>query len=161
MIEGSGSVRLTIGSGSGRPKNIRILRIRIRNTGKRYHLFNHFRHFRHLGQKHSNSSEKQKKKILWMNILDSCGELSKRNRITYDLQLVEWLAEWVGLVLGQELEVRLDGAQEHLRYLHPVPAKKITIKEGLSKDWEGWWLGLFEKWKLRSGLWQGCIFSGY
>ena len=35
MIEGSGSVRLTNGSGSGsrRPKNIRIRRIRIRNTG--------------------------------------------------------------------------------------------------------------------------------
>ncbi len=31
-IEGSGSVSLTNGSGSGRPKNIWILRIRIRNT---------------------------------------------------------------------------------------------------------------------------------
>ncbi len=35
MIEESafGSVSLTNGSGSGRPKNIRLLRIRIRNTG--------------------------------------------------------------------------------------------------------------------------------
>jgi hypothetical protein len=33
MIEGSGSVFLTNGSGSGRPKNIWILRIRIRNPG--------------------------------------------------------------------------------------------------------------------------------
>jgi hypothetical protein len=32
MIEGSGSVYLTNGSGSGRPENIWILRIRLRNT---------------------------------------------------------------------------------------------------------------------------------
>ncbi len=32
MVEGSGSVPLTNGSGSRRPKNIRIRRIRIRNT---------------------------------------------------------------------------------------------------------------------------------
>jgi hypothetical protein len=31
--EGSGSAPLTNGSGSGRPKNMRILRIRILNTG--------------------------------------------------------------------------------------------------------------------------------
>jgi hypothetical protein len=38
MIEGSGSgaVSLTNGSGSGRPKNIWILRIRIRNTAISY-----------------------------------------------------------------------------------------------------------------------------
>jgi hypothetical protein len=33
MIKGSGSVTLTNGSGSKRPKNIRIRRFRIRNTG--------------------------------------------------------------------------------------------------------------------------------
>jgi hypothetical protein len=32
MIEGSESVLLTNGPGSGRPKNLRILQIRIRNT---------------------------------------------------------------------------------------------------------------------------------
>jgi hypothetical protein len=32
MIKGFGSVNQTNGSGSSRPKNIRILRIRIRNT---------------------------------------------------------------------------------------------------------------------------------
>jgi hypothetical protein len=32
MMEGSGSVALTIGSGSGRPKNLWIRRIRIRNN---------------------------------------------------------------------------------------------------------------------------------
>ncbi len=41
MIEGSGSVSLTNGSGcrSGRPKNMRILRIRIRNTAGNYFKF--------------------------------------------------------------------------------------------------------------------------
>ncbi len=39
VTEGSGSVALTNGSGSGRPKNIRILRIRIRNTGGNYFKF--------------------------------------------------------------------------------------------------------------------------
>ncbi len=34
MIEGSGSIHLTSGSGSGRPKNMWIRRIRIRNTAK-------------------------------------------------------------------------------------------------------------------------------
>ncbi len=38
MIKGSGSVSLTNWSGSGRPKNIRILQIRIRNTGLNWKL---------------------------------------------------------------------------------------------------------------------------
>ncbi len=36
MIEGSRSIHLTNGSASGRPKNIRIRRFRIRNTAYRY-----------------------------------------------------------------------------------------------------------------------------
>ncbi len=34
-------------------------------------------------------------------------------------------------MLRQELEVWLDGAQEHLRYLHPVPAKEKTVKQSI------------------------------
>ncbi len=52
MIEGSGSIPLTSGSGSGRPKNmwIRWIRIRIRNTGfnsgpKPVFLINFYRQF--------------------------------------------------------------------------------------------------------------------
>ncbi len=44
MIEGSGSIPLTTGSGSRRPKNIWIRRIRIRNTGMTFpsHHFHSF-----------------------------------------------------------------------------------------------------------------------
>jgi hypothetical protein len=48
MIEGSGSVHLTNGSRSGsrRPENIRILWIRIHNTGKKNYVFMRDENFR-------------------------------------------------------------------------------------------------------------------
>ncbi len=60
MTEGSksGTVHLTYGSGSGskRPKNIRIRRIRFRNTGKNKGL---------LKMEHVYSSHTQKQKLQW------------------------------------------------------------------------------------------------
>lgn len=38
-----------------------------------------------------------------------------------------WLGIGVGLMLRQELEARLDRAQEHLRDLHPVPEEETDI----------------------------------